>query len=370
MSYTNIPLKVKALLWYKAAGRCEFCGCNKRLDRHGVTMDTCNLSNCAHIIADSPDGPRGSSQSRELAKDPDNIMLMCPECHKYIDNEGKDKYDAQTLYEMKRKHEKRMEYLTSFKEDMQANVVTYTANIAESMPVLTFADIQTALYPDFYPSSQNVIELGVNMYRGDDWKNYWKNEEENLVYFCQSRILDCLNRWECKRIALFGFAPMPLLVRLGTMLNNKYDVIVYQKQRSGGWTWPETTCKEEFILKSPANTCNTPILVLSLSFSIVDRVREARPDGSIWEITIDTPNPDFLRSKQMLYKFGRKVEIVLDEITKSCAGKSIDLYLSVPVACAIEFGRVWMKKANSPLNIFDLDRQFEKRDRLAITINN
>lgn len=100
MSKTKIPDKVKALLWYKAAGRCEFNGCNKRLDRHGITMDECNLSNCAHIIADSPDGPRGSNQSNLLAKDPTNIMLMCPECHKYIDHEGKDKFDAQTLFEM------------------------------------------------------------------------------------------------------------------------------------------------------------------------------------------------------------------------------------------------------------------------------
>ena len=138
MSKTKIPDKVKALLWYKAAGRCEFNGCNKRLDRHGITMDECNLSNCAHIIADSPDGPRGSNQSNLLAKDPTNIMLMCPECHKYIDHEGKDKFDAQTLFEMKRKHEERMEYLTGFKEDLQANIVTYGANIAEDTPMFAF----------------------------------------------------------------------------------------------------------------------------------------------------------------------------------------------------------------------------------------
>ena len=370
MSKTKIPDKVKALLWYKAAGRCEFNGCNKRLDRNGITMDECDLSNCAHIIADSPGGPRGSSQSKLLAKDPTNIMLMCPECHKYIDHEGKDKFDAQTLFEMKRKHEERMEFLTGFKEDLQAVIVTYGANIADNMPMFNFSEIQRALLPDFYPSSRNIIELGVNLFSGDNWEYYWKQEERQLMYSCKSKILNYIDQWEYKRIALFGFAPMPLLVRLGTILNNKYDVVVYQKQRSGGWSWPDTAGKTDYIVKKPGTTCNSPILVLSLSSSIAERVHNERPDGSIWEITIDTPKTDFLRSKQMLYDFGRKVELVLDEITKVCKGQAIDLYLAVPVACAIEFGRVWMKKANAPLNIYDFDQRFDNKDKLALTIKN
>lgn len=73
-------------------------------------------------------------------------MLMCPECHHYIDHEGVGKYDAQTLFDMKKKHEKRMEYLTGFKEDLQANIVTYCANIAEHMPQFAFPELQKHCY--------------------------------------------------------------------------------------------------------------------------------------------------------------------------------------------------------------------------------
>ena len=150
MSNTSIPSKVKAELWWRSAGRCEFKGCNKPLYLHGITMDNCNLSNCAHIIGDSENGPRGTKDSKSLAKDFNNIMLMCPECHHYIDNEGKGKYDAQTLFDMKKKHEKRMEYLTSFNEDLQANIVTYGANIADHMTQFAFPELQKALLPDFW----------------------------------------------------------------------------------------------------------------------------------------------------------------------------------------------------------------------------
>ena len=370
MSKTTIPQKVKAELWWRAAGRCEFKGCNKPLYLHGITMDNCNLSNCAHIIGDSENGPRGTKDSKILAQNFNNIMLMCPECHHYIDNEGVGKYDAQTLFDMKKKHEKRMEYLTGFKEDLQANIVTYSANIAEHMPQFAFPELQKALLPDFYPTSTDMIQLGVNFYAGEDWDSYWKREEENLVHFCKSRVLDCIDRWEYKRIALFGLAPMPLLVRLGTMLNNKHNVVVYQKQRSGGWKWPKTDDTIDYIIHRPCKEDGVPVLVLSLSFSIIERVKKENAGASIWEITINNPNPDFLQSEKMLYDFGRKIEMILDEISKTSSHQAINLYLAAPAACCIEFGRVWMQKANSPIKIFDYDIKFSKTDKLAITIKN
>ena len=370
MSKTTIPQKVKAELWWRAAGRCEFKGCNKPLYLHGITMDNCNLSNCAHIIGDSENGPRGTKDSKILAQNFNNIMLMCPECHHYIDNEGVGKYDAQTLFDMKKKHEKRMEYLTGFKEDLQANIVTYCANIAEHMPQFAFPELQKALLPDFYPTSTDMIQLGVNFYAGEYWDSYWKREEENLVHFCKSRVLDCIDRWEYKRIALFGLAPMPLLVRLGTMLNNKHNVVVYQKQRSGGWKWPKTDDTIDYIIHRPCKEDGVPVLVLSLSFSIIERVKKENAGASIWEITINNPNTDFLQSEKMLYDFGRKIEMILDEISKTSSHQAINLYLAAPAACCIEFGRVWMQKANSPIKIFDYDIKFSKTDKLAITIKN
>lgn len=370
MSRTKIPSNVKAELWWKAAGRCEFKGCNKSLYSHGITMDKCNLSNCAHIIADSPQGPRGNADSAKLAMDPSNIMLMCPECHKYIDHEGKDKYDAETLFDMKKRHEERMEYLTGLSEDVQANIVVYGANIAGHKHDFDFPQLQEALLPDYYPSSRNMIELGLNLYGGEDWDDYWQKEEDNVVYQCKTKILDYIDRWEYKRIALFGLAPMPLLVRLGTMLNNKHEVVVYQKQRSGGWKWVNNDGTIEYIINKPSKLDGVPVLVLSLSFPITDRIKKENPDASIWEITIDSPNPDFLQSPNMLYEFGRTVESVLDQITKVLNNQAINLYLAAPVACCIEFGRVWMQKANSPLNIYDYDKKESEKDLLAITIKN
>ncbi len=68
MSKTNIPKDVQHEVWWKAAGRCEFKGCNKPLYVHGVTLDKCKISELAHIIGDSEQGPRGDKKlSKVLA---------------------------------------------------------------------------------------------------------------------------------------------------------------------------------------------------------------------------------------------------------------------------------------------------------------
>lgn len=163
---------------------------------------------------------------------------------------------------------------------------------------------------------------------------------------------------------------MPLLVKLGTLLNNKLDVEVYQKQRRGGWKWQDYDKHVDFVVNKALSNGKNPVLVMSLSFPILDRILEIRPDSEIWHLTIKEPNPDFLTSKAMLYDFGRIVEKLLDEIAKVHPTDSLDVYMSVPVACAVEFGRVWMQKANSSLRIFEYDKRYSNKDKLAITINN
>lgn len=370
MSKTKIPMNVRRELWFRAAGRCEFKGCNEPLDRHGITMDSCDCSECAHIIADSEEGPRGDTKlSKELAQDIDNIMLMCPKCHKYIDHEGADKYDARTLRAMKKHHEERMRMLTGIPEDNQALPVTFGSAIGTSVPIFNFNQLSSAMIPDYYPSKENALHLGGDWFHGDDWNSYWKREIDEIEYKCKNLLSD-LERAVHKRMALFGFAPMPSLIKLGTILNNKYEVEVYQKQRRGGWMWPDKDKHIDFIFEKVQEGNDGAVLVMSLSFPILHRIMKARKNSKVWHFTINEPNPEFLSAKSMLYDFGRKVESALDAISKECPGVPIDLYISVPVACAVELGRVWMQKANSPLRIYDLDKRQGEIDKLAITINN
>src|SRR4051812_20648507 len=77
-----ISSTVRRDLWVAAAGRCEFRGCCKAVDRDFLTKAKCKVGEYAHIIADSPAGARGvSGLSEKLAADPNNLMLACFDCH-------------------------------------------------------------------------------------------------------------------------------------------------------------------------------------------------------------------------------------------------------------------------------------------------
>ena len=103
------PGKITVMkLWAQSGGRCQFAGCNRRLYKDDLTWDEFNNSNVAHIVASSPDGPRGSEYSYELSDKLDNLMLLCPSCHKLIDNDP-NKYTVDLLRQMKMEQERKVQ---------------------------------------------------------------------------------------------------------------------------------------------------------------------------------------------------------------------------------------------------------------------
>ena len=90
-------------LWGRAANRCAFTDCKIELTIDGE-IDT--LGEMAHIIAKSPDGPRGKSDIPQESRDSyENLILLCPTHHKIVDNDL-EKWTVDILKQMKEEHEK------------------------------------------------------------------------------------------------------------------------------------------------------------------------------------------------------------------------------------------------------------------------
>src|SRR5262249_25025860 len=56
----SISIAAQNFLWGRAAGRCEFAGCNKPLWKSSVTSERVNIAQKAHIYSFSEEGPRGN----------------------------------------------------------------------------------------------------------------------------------------------------------------------------------------------------------------------------------------------------------------------------------------------------------------------
>lgn len=87
-----------------AGGRCSYATCREKLV--GYTSEgILDLADIAHIVASSPEGPRGGEGSPGFDRsDPSNLMLLCPTHHRLVDrNPGG--FDVADLRAMKAKHE-------------------------------------------------------------------------------------------------------------------------------------------------------------------------------------------------------------------------------------------------------------------------
>ena len=359
MSKTNIPNKTLFLLWGKSAGRCEFTGCNKMLSKDDLTQKEYNNGQCAHIIADSPNGPRGNSEtSMQISKDLSNLILLCPEHHKLIDDDPKT-YTVDKLLQMKEEHEKNIEYLTSFNgKNVQSYIIIYGANIGKHNCPIVFNKVTEALLKDdLYPAERTPIELSIgNSFTTDNMDSFWNLEVNNLCSGFETRVAPRIINKEIKHCSVFALAPIPLLIKLATLLTDQIEVNVYQKHREPDtWQWIEAEEFEYSVIR-PQRKCKTVALNLSLSATIPeDDIKLVLGDDvAIWKITIEAPNNDYLKSKNHLKAFRETYRKIMDDI-KRTHGNNIKIHLfpAIPNSVAVELGRVYMPKADLPIVIYD-----------------
>lgn len=363
MSVTNIPPKVRIRLWGKAAGRCQYDGCNEPLWVDSLTKAEFNTAYIAHIVADSPKGPRGDiTLSEQLKDDISNLMLMCDTHHRLIDKEAVEEHSVERLQKMKRKHEKRIEILTAINEDKQSHIVLYGANIGQQSAPLSYDRAALAMVPERYPANARAIELSLkNSPFEDHEESFWNIEREHLERQYKSNIKPRLSTGEIKHLSIFSMAPQPLLINFGRLLSDIPAADVYQLHREpADWKWQKHPDGFDYILKKPNERHNTVAINLSLSATINNSRISAVLDEehSIWTLTIDQPNNDYLKSHKQLLLFRQSFRNLLNQI-KAEHGEDaiIHLFPAVPVSVAVEIGRVWMPKADLPMKIYDQNRK-------------
>ena len=363
MSVSDIPENIKFRLWGKSAGRCQYDGCNTPLWIDALTKAEFNTAYIAHIIADKPDGPRGDDVlSEKLKADITNLMLMCDEHHRLIDREDVKGHPVERLLEMKRKHEDRIELQTSLKENKQSHILLYGANIGQHHAPVSWDKATQAMKPDWYPAESRAIEISLkNSLFRDDEETYWTIEREHLARQFTQTVRPRIASGAVEHLSVFALAPQPLLVELGRLLCDISVAEVYQLHREPpNWSWQDHLSGFEYTFIRPKIKKGTAALNLSLSATIDNsRITDVLGNNvSIWTMTVESPSNDFLKSRLQLSSFRQKLRFVFNEI-KAATGQDTLLHLfpAIPVAAAVEIGRIWMPKADLPLRIYDQNRR-------------
>lgn len=155
------PERIKTIVWARAAGRCQYAGCNASLIGDEISGATnANKAYIGHIVADAVDGPRGDPVlSPKFAHDPDNLMLVCDAHHRVFDREMVAEHPVEVLLAMKRRHEARIRTVTAIDEDLGSHVIRYAAKIGTNESPVAVGDLKWSMLPDRYPIDGGWVDL-------------------------------------------------------------------------------------------------------------------------------------------------------------------------------------------------------------------
>jgi SMODS-associated and fused to various effectors sensor domain len=362
MSKSSIPQNVRAAIWAKAGGRCEFRGCNDELVGDLIAGKEDGLYGfIAHIVADSPGGPRGDPvRSLLLAQQLSNLMLMCAKHHKLIDDKAtRDEFPEDVLLAMKDSHETRIAINTGIDEEYASHVLRFGATIGKNEALVSTKAIFAAMPPDRHPATSQTIDLELlNQAFEDNEPEYWELQRKNLGRLFAERIAGRIERQEISHLSVFALAPQPLLIELGRLLGDIVPVTVHQRHREPPtWQWQRDRPPLDYQISRPSDNSKGPVaLKIAVSASVInDRIHSVLgPEAAIWSITIADPGNDVVRSPEDLAGFRQKLRALFNEIkAHEGEGRVINLFPILPVSLAVEIGRVWMPKADLKMLVYD-----------------
>lgn len=356
----SVPIAVERELIARAAGRCEFRGCNRFLYTHPLTGESGNFAQGAHIVAFSERGPRGREGARPTdIHNVENLMLLCAACHKLIDD-APARYTRAELEAHKREHEARITRVTEVGPDAQTTVLQLKARIGAGAVDIAPEEIFDAVHPRYPAGDPVIIDLtGL----GDEKAGPRYDAAADAIAEQAARLYaNGSGLQRTNHLSVFALAPIPLLVALGGALSNKIRTDFFQchRDKEKRWTWFEGEPSVRYAVRRISQGTDAACvgLVLSLSGAVDPASLPAALDErfSLYEITLEgrTPGTGFLRQRADLEAFRKTYRGLLADLRQGHPGLGeIHLFPAVPAPVAVSCGFDLLPKVDPTLVVYD-----------------
>ncbi len=371
----HLNLRTEIAVWAAAAGRCTFC--NRLVTENEDLGVVVPIGELAHNVGWGKGSPRGNSVTSAAERSsPENLVLLCRNCHKPADAKGIiGYYTVEVLQKLKREHEARIRLLTEIGADRKAIVVRLVGSIRGVNPELTYESVLAAataagVFPDTLPNTyRNAVEI--------DLREYGEGTAESFTA-CVAKINDVvarinegIKRDKIFRLAVFAFARIPLLVHLGAQLDDKVPTLIFQRQRvddENAWRWPVDPPPPPAFTFEKLQAGDDPsqvALVLNISGTIQLRelphaIQETYTIYGFAPVSPIMSGPSVITSPAALASFERAVRGFLAHVEKEY-GKipKIAIFPAIPISCAIALGRTLMPHVSPSLLLYDRNERNE-----------
>lgn len=360
----EVPVSVGRRIAMQAAWRCQFAGCGKDLSTHFATGEKGNFGYLAHIVASSPDGPRGDiTHSARLASNEENVMLLCDECHRLIDRVAPSKYSAQALREMKVSNVAAVRRLLDSLRYPEVEPIMLVGNVTGQVHHYSPSDTEQALLQAGLRQSKNRPEFFCsNGYLLHDPHSsaYWESLFAALrldIPGLQRLLTGAGTNKARPRLAVFPLHGTSILNLGGRLIGDTGGIDVFQFHRDkvarnagGQWAWPADSQEPDpdkysfEILRQSAGE-GEACLIISLTYDITpDRL----PDPCAVEgefnlptikLTADRFGSDVIQHPKDLELFGAKLDEVLRVLQDEWKVGRIYLFVGAPASSCFRVGQ-------------------------------
>lgn len=320
----------------------------------------------AHNIGatDTPGSPRGRAEDMEDRESEENLLLLCHSCHHLIDNEDHVPYfTPERLRTLKKTHEDQIRIAAS-SGGMRRTAALRVGGLLRGVQALA-SQRQTAdaLLTDGFlglADSRWQGDFRCNISGTPDRPSYWIAAQEEIDH-ALGLVEQSLASGEVDHLSIFAIGPVPLLVYLGSRLDDKTDTRLYQKQRDPdrGWRWNESAPAHGFATTELDGSATDTEVVLTVSLSAeVQQVSippslqglprfDIRPEG-------DAIGPNLFAHPQTLRNFADAWRSLLATVESSCPGSpKWHLVAASPITASIEIGRAFMHGSQPPIDVYE-----------------
>lgn len=353
--------KTIRMLCAKAAGMCEYAGCQERLFFDCISAKAFNHSYICHIIGSSPDGPRGAPElSHQLSDKIDNLMLMCDKHHTLVDDYPDD-YPEEKLRAMKREHEEEIDKACRFLSVPKTIVAMFTSPIHGHEVAINPGQVNAAVLPKRVPYDEHPISISIDEVSSKDFKKpeHWNLQVEKMRQEINTRLIPALEMNPRCCCDLFAIAPIPLLAKFGEFCGSKLEISLHHYRRNEStWEWQnnEKTAifdVEEQIVDEQGQQI---ILAISLSGEVnQDTIKTcvASPKAII-TVDIKEKGIECLASPDDLIEFVHKYLHALNLIHSHFPECDlVHVFSAIPAVAAIEIGRQRMRNVHPKLLMYN-----------------
>lgn len=365
----SIKASVRERVWGRSAARCVLC--SKWLIDERQFWHSISVGQLAHDVAasDGANAPRGASEMTAAERNSEaNLLLLCNDCHRMVDSPAyRDKFTVEFLTAKKAEHERRVREVTNFATLRPATVIRLTGTVRGTLGPATDEQISEALRESGLTgmgadTRTGVFDIDLRHDERDPW--IWDASKKQIDAVV-GRAQEAVAAQDTGVLAVFAIAPLPTLVYLGAVLDDKTETRLFQRRRDDApdmWSWAAGgsagTTFECSVPDAADRTAGEVVALIEVTAQIEDSrlPDQLRVMPSVRLAATTGLGPDAIQSPEDLAAFGAAWRGLLTEVERLWPRATrVHIVAAVPGTAAITIGRHRMRSAHPTFVVYQRD---------------